>query len=106
MEMSEILIVLIGSSITMMGWSLIYKENVFYRVIEHLIIGLMTGYTAYTTLTILINNILMPLITDGAYLNIVPIIFGLFLLNDWSDLLLYTEINYRRYPRNTTNDRS
>ena len=80
MEASEMIIVLIGSCITLMGWSMLYRENWFFRWIEHLTIGLMTGYTFYTALKLLIDSIFVPLIYEGAWVNIIPIIFGLLLL--------------------------
>lgn len=75
METQAIITSLIVASISVMGWSLLYRETKFYRVIEHLVVGLSIGYAFSVGYKVIFNNVLTPLV-KGNLLLIIPVIFG------------------------------
>jgi len=54
---------LLGATMALMLWSLIYRENKFYTVAEHIAVGCFLGYTAYSSLDTLVKKSLMPVAT-------------------------------------------
>lgn len=75
---SKNLWVWIAAALTLAIFSILYKENPFYRVAEHLFLGLSVGYS----LTFIWHNALWqlalrPLFVGGELILIVPILLGL-----------------------------
>jgi hypothetical protein len=56
--------------------SILYKENILFRLIEHLYVGVAAGYTFNLALKSLIDGAVLPL-TAGNVARIVPLITGL-----------------------------
>lgn len=68
----------IAAALTLAIFSILYKENPFYRVAEHLFLGLSVGYS----LTFIWHNALWqlalrPLFVGGDLILIIPILLGL-----------------------------
>ena len=74
--MSKDLGVWIGVLCTLACYSFLYKENIFFRLAEHLFVGLGAGYAIVMGFNSIKNNAWTPLITKGQYLNLVPLIAG------------------------------
>ncbi len=72
----EIFTTLIMGSLAMMAWSIMYRENFWYRIAEDLTVGVMGGYVmARLTLTTY-SDFVKPLF-GGQWINIIPILLGL-----------------------------
>lgn len=64
--------------VTLAIFSFLYKDNPFYRLAEHLLIGLSVGFT----LVMLFNSVLMdllfvPLFAKSEVDKVIPLLFGL-----------------------------
>jgi hypothetical protein len=68
--------------LVLMAWSLLYRENVFFRVAESLVIGWFMAMSLVVGLGILKGRVYQPLIIEGKWLSPVLIvtILGLFYL--------------------------
>ncbi len=80
----DIVTTLIVALLTLMAWSMLYRENMFYSFIESLLIGFGMGYVLYVTIKTLGNTLITPL-TGGKWLLIIPAIGGLLLFTVFSD---------------------
>jgi len=69
---------LIVGALTLMAWSMLYRENKFYSLIESLLIGFGMGYLLYVTINTL-NNVLVTPMAAGKWILIIPTIGGLLL---------------------------
>ena len=78
----EIVTTMIMGSLAMMAWSIMYRETFWYRIAEDLTIGVMGGYVMATITNNTVNNFIIPM-TQGEFLNIVPIIMGILM---WTQL--------------------
>jgi len=69
-------------ALVLMAWSLLYRENVFFRVAEALVIGWVMAMSLVVGLGILKGRVYQPLIVEGRWLSPVLIvtILGLFYL--------------------------
>ncbi len=69
-------------ALVLMAWSLLYRENVFFRIAEALVIGWFMAMSLVVGLGILQGRVYQPLIVEGRWLSPVLIvtIFGLFYL--------------------------
>jgi hypothetical protein len=73
-----LLIVWLGAACTLAIFSILYRENAFYRLFEHIFIGLATGQGIYITIV----DVLYPLwwkrmINDGHWYWIFALVVGL-----------------------------
>jgi len=72
-------IAVIEAVVMLFAWSLLYKENPFYRLGEHLCIGLYLGYTLYMGIDVLLKRVFIPLATGRGTISLVlAMILGLF----------------------------
>jgi len=74
----DILTSIIIALLTLMAWSMLYRENVFYNLVESLIIGFGMGYLLYIMITTLGKILFTPLM-EGQWLLIIPTITGVLL---------------------------
>lgn len=86
--MSEFITPLIVGILTLMAWSLLYRENVFYRIAEVLMVGFSMGYTLYISISTL-NRIWFIPLTQGKFWLIIPAILGLLLYTIYSRKYLF-----------------
>jgi len=84
--MWELVTPLLIGTLTLMAWSLLYKENPFYHLAESLMIGWGMGYTLFVMVTTLDKTWFKPL-SAGNWILVVPALVG---------LLLFTSF-HRRY---------
>jgi hypothetical protein len=61
-----------------MVYTFLVKDNIFYKIVEHLMIGLAIGYTLTMGVKNVISYGVKPLIA-GNYLLIIPLLLGSFL---------------------------
>ena len=87
----DIYTTMIIGTLSMMAWSILYKENFWYRIAEDLTIGVMGGYIMARLATNTFDNFVSPLIS-GELINIIPIVLGLMM---WTQLTK----NYRWIAR-------
>jgi len=74
----------VGALCTLAIWSFLYKDNPFYKVAEHIFVGISAAYWfVYIIYNILIPNLFEKLIYDFGknWLLIVPGILGLMMLS-------------------------
>jgi hypothetical protein len=75
----DVFTALLTASLILMIWGVMYKENKFYRIAEHLALGSFLGYTVYIAWDTLYNKTLVPLVTVGGWSYILVTIFGIML---------------------------
>jgi hypothetical protein len=70
----------LGAILTLCIYSFLYRDNPFYRFAEHLLVGISAGYWAlvYWNANI-IEQLLVPVIRQGALLPLIPGLLGLLL---------------------------
>ncbi len=70
----------IGALLTLAVFSFLYKENPFFRVAEHLLIGVAAGYALVTYWeSTLLPLLFQPLVREGRLLLLAPLGLGLLL---------------------------
>ena len=69
----------IGALLTLAAYSYLFRENVFYRIAEYIFVGVGAGYSIALGWNAIKNNSLTPLMEQGDYLQIAPLILGLLL---------------------------
>ena len=75
MKRAKIIAAVIAAILTLAIYSFLYRDNLFYRFAEHLLIGLSVGFT----LVLLFNSVLMPklflpLFRQGDPLSLIPLL--------------------------------
>ena len=71
-----------GAFLTLCIFSFLYKDNPFYKLAEHLFVGISAGYWATLEYhNVFRPNLWEPLTREGRLLLIVPFIFGLLLFS-------------------------
>ncbi|MDP2859583.1 MAG: hypothetical protein Q8P50_16645 [Bacillota bacterium] len=71
------LVIWVSSLLTIAAFSYLYKENEFYRAMEHLYVGVAAGYTMVMGYQNVINKAWDPFIKKGQVSAIVPALIGL-----------------------------
>ena len=78
----------LGAFLTLCIFSFLYKDNPFYKLAEHLFVGISAGYWATLEYhNVFRPNLWDPLTQEGRLLLIVPFIFGLFLFSRFTKRL-------------------
>lgn len=69
-------------ALVLMAWSLLYRENVFFKVAEALVIGWFMAMSFVVGLDILKGRVYVPLVVEGKWLSptLIVTILGLFYL--------------------------
>jgi hypothetical protein len=74
----EIVGIWIAALLTLAIYSFLYKDNPFYKVAEHIFVGVSAGYwTVYLWFNYAWPNLFEPVIARGNFWFIIPIIVGL-----------------------------
>jgi hypothetical protein len=77
-----------GAIITIMLYTrVLYKDNVLYGISEHLFLGSAAGYLFVIGLKAINTNAVIPIISEGKYLLLIPLFIG---------LLLYVQVTPNR----------
>lgn len=72
---------LIATFLTLCIFSFLYKDNPFYKMAEHLLVGISVGYALVIALnTTLMPKLINPIFKQGEFVYIIPSILGLFML--------------------------
>ena len=70
----------IGAVCTIAIVTYIFRDNVLFRVAEHVMIGLAVGYTIVVTFyAVGVKEVLTPIFVNGSYVLIIPSILGIML---------------------------
>ena len=81
--------------VTIGAFSYLFKENVMYRTIEHIYVGAAAGYVISVGYQNLLTKAWRPLVNEGHWLVIIPVLLGLMLFGPYfGSKLSWT----RRYP--------
>jgi len=62
----------------------LYKETSYYRLCEHLLLGVTMGYTTVSTIKTLMTTAINPLASQGEIIYVIPILLGLSLYTRFS----------------------
>jgi len=74
----------IAAGLTLFIYSFLYKDNPFYKIAEHLYVGISAGYWLIYTWAYTIQPMLLdPIIRNGEYILIIPAFFGIIMLSRW-----------------------
>jgi NAD/NADP transhydrogenase beta subunit len=72
---------LIAVFLTLCIFSFLYKDNPFYRLAEHLLVGISVGYVLVISVnTTLMPKLINPVFKQGEFIYIIPGILGIFML--------------------------
>jgi len=70
----------IAAALTLFIFSFLYKDNPFYKLAEHIFVGVSAGYwVVYEVRQVVIPNMVEP-VSQGKYLYIVPGVMGVMML--------------------------
>lgn len=72
-------VIWVSSILTIIGFSYLFKENEFYRAVEHLYVGVAAGYTVVMGYTNVVNKVWGPLTKKGQYTVLIPAALGFLL---------------------------
>jgi hypothetical protein len=67
------------------GWSLIYKDNPFWKFFENALVGLGTSITLKVSLDLIQNQMVGPMLQGQLYPSIIGVILGLLVLTRLSE---------------------
>ena len=82
MPLSETIGIWLGAFLTLCIFSFLYKDNPFYKLAEHLFVGISAGYWATLEYhNVFRPNLWDPLTGEGKLLLLVPFAFGIFLFS-------------------------
>jgi hypothetical protein len=72
----------LGAGLTLCIFSFLYKDNPFYKLAEHLYVGISAGYWAVMEWhNVFLPNLWRPLTQQGRLLLLVPFVFGVLLFS-------------------------
>jgi hypothetical protein len=72
----------LGAFLTLCIFSFLYKDNPFYKLAEHIFVGISAGYWASLEWhNVFLPNLWRPLTQEGKLLLLVPFAFGLLLFS-------------------------
>ncbi len=78
---SQAIGILIGAALTLMMYSFLYKDNVFYKFGEHLYVGVSVGYLVNIEWwNVLYPQFVVPFMFQRKFILIIPTILGLMML--------------------------
>ena len=60
-------VIWVSSILTVIGFSYLFKENEFYKAVEHLYVGVAAGYTVVMGYTNVVNKVWKPLTEKGQF---------------------------------------
>ena len=89
--MADVFTDLLTATLIVSIWSILYRENIFYRIAEHVAIGSFFGYTLYMGLNTLYNKTLIPMISTGDPSLILVTIIGLLF---WTRLIPIQQVKW------------
>lgn len=75
--MSTSLTVWVGAIFTIGAFSYLFKENQFYKAVEHIYVGMAAGYSIVMAYTNLVGKVWKPVLDKGELLPLVPFLIGL-----------------------------
>ena len=82
MPLSETIGIWLGAFLTLCIFSFLYKDNPFYKLAEHLFVGISAGYWATLEYhNVFRPNLWDPLTGEGRLLLLVPFAFGILLFS-------------------------
>lgn len=84
MNVGQVVTEFVSAVLIVMVWSIMYRENRFFRLAEHLTIGSIFGYTSYAATQALIDKTFNPLIATRSVPLAVVTFFGVLL---WTRLI-------------------
>ena len=62
----EILNSIVIASLTVAAWSILYRENSIYRIVEHITLGVLFGYRFSISVQTLWDKTLYPMVNEGS----------------------------------------
>ncbi len=80
MPIEETIGIWVGAFLTLCIFSFLYKDNPFYKLAEHIFVGISAGYWATLEWhNVFLPNLWKPLTQEGRLLLLVPFAFGILL---------------------------
>jgi hypothetical protein len=94
-SMSTSVVTWVAALVTIGAFSYLFKENGLYRAIEHIYVGAAAGYTITIGYQNLVTKAWQPMVENGHYTVIIPVLLGLMLFGPYFG----SSLNWtRRYP--------
>jgi hypothetical protein len=80
---------LVTSIVILMAWSFLYRENIFYRIGEALLVGLALALSVKVGIDVLINRIYIPIVVKQQWLSptLIAVALGLMMYTRFSKSL-------------------
>jgi hypothetical protein len=71
----------VATGLTLFIFSFLYKDNSLFKLAENLYVGVSVGYTIVKTYdTVIVHLIWKPIIEDGEWTLVIPVVIGLLML--------------------------
>ncbi|MGI6628512.1 MAG: hypothetical protein ACOX4K_09260 [Bacillota bacterium] len=77
--MSRDPVIWVSSIVTLMAFSYLFKENEFYKAVEHLYVGVAAGYSLVMGYNNIVAKVWNPLTTKANFIVLIPALLGLML---------------------------
>jgi hypothetical protein len=85
MDLGSILLNGLAAFLTLCIFSILYKDNPFYKLAEHLVVGVSAGYFAIILFyTSFIPKVWVPVVQEHKFIYLVPTILGVFMWTRFS----------------------
>lgn len=81
--MSTSVVTWVAALVTIGAFSYLFKENGLYRAIEHIYVGAAAGYTITIGYQNLVTKAWQPMVENGHYTVIIPVLLGLMLFGPY-----------------------
>lgn len=85
-----------GAILTLSAFSYLFKENEFYKAVEHLYVGVAAGYTVAMGYLSIVSKVWQPISAKGQWWIVLPALLGLMLFAGYVGGNRYRWL--RRYP--------
>ncbi|UVT17559.1 MAG: hypothetical protein H8K04_08505 [Nitrospira sp.] len=71
----------VATGLTLLIFSFLYKDNVLFKLAEHLYVGVSVGYTIVKTYdTVIVHLVVKPIVENGEIALLIPVAIGMLML--------------------------
>jgi len=67
--MADFWVIVLSSALVIAAWSILYRNNVFYKITSALVLSWLVGYSSIEVLKVLYNRVWTPLFVQGEWWN-------------------------------------
>ncbi len=72
----------VAAGLSLLIYSFLYKDNPFFKLAEHIFVGVSIGYLlTITYYQVMVNKLYLPMVQQGKWILVVPAFLGLLMLS-------------------------